>query len=136
MKNVGVAKHMYHVFGERSCASPLWAAFSNISLSFRIFGEMERRKVYNRVPASLPTTTRWHYASSVSEWRSVSVEDSLSFAEKLSKEGAHPEDRGDIDSYFEELGMLAGIGELFVVHSKEASNDLCLNYHYFIKLYR
>ena len=69
---------------------------------------MERRKVYNRVPTSLPTTTRWCYASSVSDWRSVSVEDSLSFAEELSNEGAHPEDGGDIDGYFEELGTLAG----------------------------
>ena len=36
------------------------------------------------------------------------MEDSLSFAEELSNEGAHPEDGGDIDGYFEELGTLAG----------------------------
>lgn len=72
--------------------------------------EMERRKLYNRVPARLPSTTRWRYANSVREHSSVTLEDSLSFAEALlSNESSHVEGGDDIDSYFEEPSTLTGI---------------------------
>ena len=71
---------------------------------------MERRKLYNRVPTRLPSTTRWRYANSAREHGSVSLEDSLSFAEALlSGESSHAEGDDDIDSYFEEPSTLTGM---------------------------
>ena len=86
---------------------------------------MECRKLYNRVPARLPNTTRWRYASSVREQSSVSLEDNLSFVEELlSNEAAHLEDRGDFDTYFEESGTLTGSIAEWFVHSEETDHDL------------
>ena len=77
---------------------------------------MEHRKLYSGVPASLPNTSRWRYASSVRERGPVSLVDCLSFAEEhLSNEAAHLED-GDIDSYFVEPGTFPGTAEWLIVH--------------------
>ena len=71
---------------------------------------MERRKLYNRVPTRLPSTTRWRYAHSTREHGSVSLEDSLTFAEALlSDEVSQVEGGDDIDSYFEELSSPPGM---------------------------
>ena len=78
--------------------------------SFHLRLKMERRKLYNRVPTRLPSTTRWRYANSVREHDSVSLEDSLSFAEALlSGEASHVEGEDDIDTYFEEPSTLTGM---------------------------
>ena len=71
---------------------------------------MERRKLYNRVPTRLPSTTRWRYANSTREHGSISLEESLTFAEGLlSDEVSQVEGGEDIDSYFEEPSTLAGM---------------------------
>ena len=71
---------------------------------------MERRKLYNRVPTRLPSTTRWRYANSAREHGYVSLEDTLTFAEALLyDEVSQVEDGDDIDSYFEEPSSLAGM---------------------------
>ena len=97
--------------------------------------EMECRKLYNRVPACLPSTTCWRYANSVHEHDSVSLEDSLSFAEALlSNEASHVDGGDDIDSYFEEPSTLTGINLKIAVelYSKEAGHDLYLQLAQFI----
>ena len=44
---------------------------------------MERRKLYNRVPVPLPSTTRWRHSDSVREGNCLNLEESLSFADSL-----------------------------------------------------
>lgn len=56
------------------------------------------------------TPTHWRYANSAHEHGSVSLEDSLTFAEALlSDEASQVEGGDDIGSYFEESSTLAGM---------------------------
>ena len=60
---------------------------------------MERRKLYNRVPVPLPSTTRWRHSDSVREGNCLNLEESLSFADSLLQ--SH-EERAEDSIYLED----------------------------------
>ena len=71
---------------------------------------MERRKLYNRVPVPLPSTTRWRHSDSVREGNCLNLEESLSFADSLLQ--SH-EERAEDSIYLEDqAATLLGIMDM------------------------